>query len=171
MRWVACWLAAIALAASFSNAQQIAAGGFHTCWITADRTIRCVGSNSNGQLNAPLGQFLTIDAQDDTTCAINTALGVKCFGRDAYGVVSKAPASVQMTHVSVGNQFACGVRRNDSRVQCWGTNLPAYRNLNAPPTQAKSICSGQFFSCAIDLAGGLFCWCVRVPTASLAPVF
>jgi alpha-tubulin suppressor-like RCC1 family protein len=80
-------------------ARAVAAGGFHTCAILADGSVRCWGADTDGQLgdgapeagsSAPvavsLGQPATaLTAGTNFTCALLADGSVRCWGNDAMG--------------------------------------------------------------------------------------
>ena len=76
-------------------ATAISAGGLTTCAILDDETVRCWGSNSNGQLG------------DGTTTDRSTPVPVS-------GITSA-------TAVDVGTTHACALLGN-ATVMCWGSN-------------------------------------------------
>ncbi|HLE10025.1 MAG: hypothetical protein A2504_00755 [Bdellovibrionales bacterium RIFOXYD12_FULL_39_22] len=125
----------------------------------------------------------TISSNKDSNCAI-TANGLLCWGDNGSGqlgngsdVSSDRPTVVvgmqtettasttSPSAVSVGYDHTCAVKNGE--VYCWGSN--AYGQLgdggtvssNRPVSTgvvAKTVASGNLFSCAINSSYGLECW-------------
>jgi hypothetical protein len=169
-------------------------GGFHTCAILSDRSMRCWGRNQDGQvgngdnttdvsvphtvLGLP-GPVSAAAAGGYHTCAIMADATVRCWGRNTRGQLgdgsnnafSSTPVAVSgMTNaatVSGGTWHTCALLR-DGRVQCWGENdngqigntLPF---SNVPVTvagidNAVAISTGTYHSCALLADGTTHCW-------------
>jgi alpha-tubulin suppressor-like RCC1 family protein len=78
---------------------QIAAGASHTCAVTTMRTVKCWGSNGDGELGTGtsgppvptpvdvtgLTEIAQVSAGTDFTCALSTSGGVKCWGWNDKG--------------------------------------------------------------------------------------
>ncbi len=132
------------------TALAIAAGFSHTCVILDDKSVKCWGANSGGQLG--YGDFqnrLAPPAQ-----SIN--LGV---GRSAQAL-------------SLGAYHSCALL-DDSTVKCWGNNANGQlglgdRIIRSQPTaeaidlggglKAQEINSGAYHTCAVLEDGELKCW-------------
>ena len=113
-------------------------GGWHTCRLNNDSgSIQCVGRNDSGQTDVPSGQYLSVDAGREHTCAVTSASRLRCWGEDALGQ-SSPPGGSDYLEVS-SNAFAnfnCALT-DERKVRCWGdnrygqTNVPAA--IAAPP--------------------------------------
>ena len=113
-------------------------GGWHTCGLRSDNgSIRCVGRNDSGQIDAPGGRYLSVDAGREHTCAVTSESRLRCWGEDALGQ-SSPPGGSDYLEVS-SNAFAnfnCALT-DERKVRCWGdnrygqTNVPAA--IAAPP--------------------------------------
>jgi hypothetical protein len=129
-------------------ATAVSAGSGHACALRADRTVRCWGDNSQGQLGdgtktrrlsaigvRGLGDVVAVSAGWAYTCAVVDDGGgsgpVKC-----WGAAGKSDSNGQITHsllpvavggvtdaiaVSVGDHVACALT-SERAVQCWGDN-------------------------------------------------
>jgi len=78
--------------ATASSQVAIAAGGQHSCAITAAATVHCWGDNSSGQATDQTDTTYTaIAAGGLHSCAVTAASTVHCWGDNSVG---QAPASV-----------------------------------------------------------------------------
>src|SRR5438876_1878896 len=105
-----------------TSAIAVAAGGFHTCALLADGTVRCWGENDFGQLGNG-----TSDPAPGTPTTFNPS----------PVTVSGIPTAVA---ISAGGWHTCALLR-DGTVQCWGENT--YGQLGngattAPPAPGRS---------------------------------
>ena len=131
----------------YLTAQNIDVGDNHFCAKSFDdNTIKCWGSNNNGQIGdggaIPGDLHLTpstvvnisnasqIDTGYDFSCALLTDNTVQCWGMNSYGQLGNgsttnqsAPVSVSgisnATKVAVGNNHACALL-SDNTIKCWG---------------------------------------------------
>jgi len=130
-----------------SGVGAVAAGGFHTCALTASGGVECWGSNAYGGLGdgtttdryTPLDVFgltsgvAAVAAGDFYTCALTTSQGVQCWGSNAHGELGDgtteerhAPIDVRglangVTAVTVGQEHTCALT-SVGGVKCWGYN-------------------------------------------------
>jgi alpha-tubulin suppressor-like RCC1 family protein len=130
------------------NAKSVAVGTFHQCALLTDGTVRCWGSNSDGQVgdgtggldpeawirNKPvaavgLSNVVSISAGDDHTCALLSDGMLRCWGDNTYGQL--------------------GMGDKDSR--------PAAQPV-VGLTGVASITTGWKNSCALLLDGTVYCW-------------
>jgi alpha-tubulin suppressor-like RCC1 family protein len=135
-----------------SGVSAIAAGGQHTCAVmSADGSVQCWGSNSNGQLGVDktatpqslvpvlvpaLTGVTAISAGGNETCAKLADSSVTCWGQNSSGQLgnlgttdSSAPVDVAGTGPSaavssldVGLSHACIVVSSSGNSGCWGNN-------------------------------------------------
>jgi len=123
---------------------QIAAGRFHTCALATNGRVFCWGSNGSGQLG------------DGTTEDRDIPVRVKLLRH--------------VVQIAAGGAHTCAVR-DDGRAFCWGANRFGQlgdlttedrpRRVRVRGFRRKNIVevsAGEFFSCARDASGRVYCW-------------
>lgn len=134
-----------------AGVQQIAAGGNHTCALTADGEVRCWGWNYAGQVGdgslitrrAPVqvrglaGGVSAIGAGYSHSCALLADGGAKCWGDNWVGQLGAGATARQMQPqaapdlgapvqaLAAGDSHTCalvGEEPAGGAVQCWGNN-------------------------------------------------
>ena len=146
------------------TATSVSSGEGHTCSILNDKTIKCWGDNSNGQLgdgtrtgsHSPIavnlgGSDLAISISSGSyhTCALTTTRDVKCWGDNYHGQLGLGdnvdrlvpnlvtlPADTDVISISSGSFHTCAVL-NNGEVYCWGFN--AYGQLGDSSTNNSNI--------------------------------
>ena len=121
---------------------QAAAGKNHSCTIMSDRTVKCWGDGSEGQMGT--GFYVDIAPVVD---------------------VKNLDTSVQ---IDAGSEFNC-VLKEDGKVSCWGNGNDG-RLGNGSKTdevipyeiaglsQVKQVATGSFHACALDDSNEVWCW-------------
>ncbi len=130
--------------------RQLVSGEYHTCALTNAGNVYCWGSNVDGQLGngtntksltpvevlnpagtAPLSGIVALSAGQAFACALTGTGTVYCWGADQSG--------------QLGNGTT-----NDN-----GLNLPVQVT---GLTNAVTIASGHYHTCAVTTAGAAMCW-------------
>jgi alpha-tubulin suppressor-like RCC1 family protein len=130
---------------NIANALKAVTGGFHTCAILADRTVKCWGRNQDGQLgngdsttDVPLpGNVIGLGTVADLAgggyhnCALMDDRTMRCWGRNVRGQVGDGTSNSPVTQphpvsgmnsaslLGPGGFHSCAVLTNGT-VQCWG---------------------------------------------------
>ena len=128
-------------------------GDHHTCAVRKDNTIVCWGDNSDGQADAPKGQFASVSAGRDHTCAIRTDNTVTCWGAKGHGQTN-APEG-QFTAIGAGRGHTCALRGNGT-VACWGDSFND--KTDATNRQFTSIGVGYEHNCGLLIDDSTTCW-------------
>jgi hypothetical protein len=144
---------AVAAGGRFIAGTQYAA---HTCAILNDKTLRCWGSNADGELGlgnttAHAGpQLLTlanvakVAVRGAHTCAVLTSGDLYCWGRNTAGQIGNGSTTSPVTtptlitsavaSVTLGVAHTC-VTKTDGKLYCWGDNT--YGELGNGTTTAS----------------------------------
>ncbi len=176
-----------------SGAISAVTGGFHTCAILSDHTVRCWGRNQDGQIGngdsttdvtlpvavTGLGAVADLSAGGYHTCALMPDSTVRCWGRNGRGALgdgtidnksTPSPVSGMTTAaaLAMGGYHSCA-RLQNGTVQCWGDSgfgqigNPSLAFSSVPATVngisgAVAITSGWWHSCALLSDGTVRCW-------------
>ena len=172
----------------------LAASGYHTCAVTSGGGAKCWGWNGNGQLgnnsttdsHVPVdvtglsGGIVAIATGSSHTCALTSAGGVKCWGRNNLGQLgnssttdSRVPVDVSglstgVAAIALGDSHSCALTTSGG-VKCWGGNWNGQLGNNSKteshvPVEvtgltsgASAIAVGSFHTCAL-VGGSVKCW-------------
>jgi alpha-tubulin suppressor-like RCC1 family protein/subtilisin family serine protease len=129
---------------------SVSAGTDHNCFLMANGTVRCAGSNYYGQLGdgtttnratavsvAGISGAVSIAAGHLHSCALLAGGTVRCWGWNLYGqlgdgssAVMQVPASVAVSGVSGATAITAGYSHTcallaSGRILCWGSNYAA----------------------------------------------
>lgn len=128
-----------------SHVRQISARNSHTCAVLANRSVRCWGKGTYGQIGdgtkknrlvavqvKGLGSAMQISAGENHTCALLVNKTVKCWGRNQEGQLGDGTSTDRLlpvpvdglksvVQISAGEDHTCAVLVNH-KVQCWGGN-------------------------------------------------
>jgi len=180
-----------------SGAVKAATTGFqYSCALTSTGAVKCWGNNDQGQLGDGTNNASTtpvdvsglssgviaVQAGYNTTCAITSAGGVKCWGSNLYGQLgngtsggsSNVPLDVSgltsaVRSVDLGNTHTCAVTSSGG-VKCWGKNMRGQLgngtdvNSNVPvdvsglTSGVAAVNANNYSTCAVLSAGGVKCW-------------
>jgi hypothetical protein len=128
-------------------------GGYHFfCGLRTDGTLRCWGSNFEGESAYPAGSFVDVSVGYRHSCAVRSDGSVECWGVEA----SQPPATDgPFASVSAGTSHDCGVRA-DGTIRCWGRNDAG--EATPPDGSFIAVASGDRRTCGIRSDGTLTCW-------------
>ena len=153
---------------------DVTAGANHTCAVRTTGLVDCWGSDSHGQIRVPMqlqqpqpalidvsgslvrsGEFHSIEAGENFTCAINREGGALCWGSNDSA--QEYPPAGEYTQLSAGRWHACALSTFDdfplrevnpeapepaSRVTTTIDGMPVTETISlAPPTNMD--CWGQ----------------------------
>ena len=124
-----------------TNATALSGGYNHACALVADATLRCWGSNAQGQLGNPsitgsaaapvavpnVSGALAVSAGAFHTCVVLSDQTARCWGRNDSGQLGDGTYTTSFTPVTVSGLSTSDISGGslcavltDGRVQCWG---------------------------------------------------
>jgi hypothetical protein len=117
---------------------------------------------------APSGSgFASFDVGISKLCALDAA-GTPICNEPTGGPkeLGGAPAGVKFSRIAVGRDFACGIRRDNAQLACWGfegsdgacSTVPKTGQLLAPSGEFVELASTYAHSCAIRTDQTVACW-------------
>ncbi len=141
------------------TAKNIVLGKYHNCALLDDSTMKCWGSNSDGQLG--IGDIN----------GNNNIIGDSTSDID---VVTDVSTDIRVRKISAGQLFTCAIL-DDSTVKCWGDNIhgqlgnatngedtdiiaPTAQSAISMSSKAINIASGTTHTCASLIDGTVQCW-------------
>jgi len=126
-----------------TNVLQVATGASHSCALLTDKTVRCWGFNSTGQLGngsttssstpvvaTGLTNVAALSLGDYHSCALLSSGGINCWGRNNSLQTGTTPV---------------------------GTSYQPVPTATAITSGATAVSAGGFYTCAL-VGGGLKCW-------------
>ena len=187
-----------------SGVSALAAGSSHNCVIMTVGGVKCWGANGAGELGdgGACGQpcLTPVDVtglEDDLaavaagfghTCALTTAGGVKCWGKNFSGELgdgtttnSSVPVDVVgleggVAAITAGGAHTCALTTMGD-LKCWGNNFfgqlgiaqlgiggrdpdphPVPGDVVGLEESVAAVDAGFLYTCAVTTAGGAKCW-------------
>ena len=176
------------------------AGGIHTCVVTSGGGVKCWGYNFYGQLgdgtriSRPDPQFVpglesgveAVSAAGQSTCAVTTAGGVKCWGTNRFGELGDGTHTDRLSPVDVvglssgviavaASYFHTCALMNTGAVKCWGSNasgelgIGTFGGDRTTPVDVLGLSGVAAIAggdddglaeqtCALTGGGGVKCW-------------
>jgi hypothetical protein len=110
------------------------------------------------------GPLLQVSLGARHACALGSGSGrVVCWGDDAHGQVSGAPAGVAFVQVSCGGDACCALARDGGAggfpVRCWGSDAGGLvSTAPAPGALLQVSVAGDGHACGVAADYSLLCW-------------
>lgn len=174
-----------------SNVARVTAGWDHTCALTTGGGVQCFGANGGGQLgngattksNVPVAVtglasgISAISAYANTSCALTTGGGVKCWGDNTFGslgdgtrISRSVPGDVATLTSGVAAIGGSCAIVSGGTLKCWGANDSGQvgdgtMTSHTTPVSVSGIggsvtavAQGNQHTCALLASGATQCW-------------
>jgi len=161
-----------------ASVAAITAGGYHSCALMPDSTVRCWGRNTRGQLGDGTGSFyastpvavsgittaVSVSGGFYHTCAVLRDGTVQCWGDNDSGQIGNtlAYSSVPMTVAGISNALAVSAGAYhtcallvDATVRCWGRNTNGQLGNGATTNSSSPVPVGSLVGPGFLGAGGI----------------
>lgn len=149
---------------------ELSAGFDHTCGLRGDGSVACWGDGYTARDGAPeppppppmmSGTFTALASGMMHTCGIRARAepwqysegNVACWTANSWGPSLQPPAGGDFVALSVGDDFACGLRA-DGRAECWGSIDAAM----LPEGAFIAVSAGARHACGLRADGSVACW-------------
>ena len=132
------------------------------CAVKADSTVACWGSNREGQLEVPPGNYRKVEAGDNFACGHRTDGTIACWG------AAPAPLGGTFRDLSVGTDNICGLRA-DGNIECRDNSKNRHGGSTPPAGPFKAFSIGHKHGCAIRLDDTLTCWGYNYNNGTFSP--
>jgi alpha-tubulin suppressor-like RCC1 family protein len=132
---------------------KVVAGFHHSCALSTDSTVQCWGERTEAV--APGGVFQDIFGGAFASCGLRSDDSLECWGPGGLLELPKPPA-VAFSSVAISISWACGIRKDDGQLICWGENHAG--ELNAPTGSFRQVAVGDRHGCAIRDDDAVVCW-------------
>ena len=141
-------------------------GHFTICAVRADRSVACF-NEPPGDISS--AHYPTVPVRElgvgyGATCGVDTSGNSFCNAVSPTYALTP-PADEDFIAISVGIQFACGIRLDDGRIRCFGSEgfgtcaySPPAGQLEPPAGAFVEIATGTNSSCALRTDGSVACW-------------
>ena len=174
-----------AVAAAWSHSCAVTTVGGLKCW--GNNTYRQLGDGTNTDRSTPVdvtgltSGVAAVAAGEYYTCALTTAGGLKCWGRNGYGQLGDGTTTDRSTPVDVTGltsgvaavaaafEHTCALTTAGG-LKCWGlnhlgqlgdgttTNRLTPADVTGLTSGVAAADAGQYHTCALITPGGVKCW-------------
>lgn len=149
---------------------QVAVGTGFACHLALNGSVWCLGDNSKGQCNAPIGTFVSfhmISAGDAHACGVTSTRQLRCWGSNTAGQTDFSTVAtlqnVSIAFVACGWNATCAIT-TASVVGCWGGFFSTVQAPVGPGWYEISVGLTSYF------ASGNILLCAPADTYGAAPV-
>ena len=132
---------------------QLEVGVNSFCTLDQNGQTECTGSSfGSGERFRQLSIHSNALFSIDNICGINYDDYLIC----ETDFSANYPTDEPFTQVALGNTFLCAIKKDNSMIECWGSN--SHGVLNAPPSEFITISAGYSNICGLRQDGIVSCW-------------
>jgi len=141
--------------------RAVAAGGAHTCALTATGGVKCWGVGTSGQrgdASTELRRYEPVDVCGNAACATPLTGATAITAGNAYSCALMEGGTVKCWGANAAGQLGNGQITDQFSATPFPVDVCADATCSAPLSGVLTVAAGSLHTCALMRDGGVKCW-------------